>query len=86
MIPLKKNEAIGILEEHGKSTADAEAYFDFMDTNGYMLIENAGGLIPVPKSVESLEEDYITDPKDAGCFIERDALELLPQEIPQGEG
>lgn len=85
MIPLSKRKAVGILEEHGKSTEDAETYYDFMDANDYMLIEDAGGLIPVPKGVESLDEQYCTGPKDHGCFWhDQKAVADIAQGVPEG--
>lgn len=86
MIPLGRKKAVAILEEHGSSTKHAGDYYDFITGSGFMLIENAGGLIPVPQGVESLDEVYMTDPKDAGCFIQGNAPEFASQGVPQGKG
>ena len=86
MMPLGKKQAVGILEENGKETQDAEAYYDFMVEHGYKLVRDGEGLIAVPQGVQFLEEAYMTDAKDEGCFIHRNAPELSSQGVPQGKG
>ena len=86
MIPLKKNDAVAVLMEHGKTKKQAEAYWALMDFNGYNVVRDGEGLIAVPDYVESLDEEYMTDPKDEGCFFKKNAPEFASQGVLEGKG
>lgn len=81
MIPLTRDDAVAVLTEHGKTREQAEAYWALMQFSGYKLIRDGEGLTGVPEYVESLDEEYMTDPKDQGCFFHRNAPELSFQGI-----
>ena len=81
MIPLEKDDVVAVLMEHGKTRKQAEAYWALMQYRGYNLVRDGEALQPVPGYVESLDDEYMTDPKDEGCFFHRNAPEFASQGV-----